>query len=120
MKIESVIIFAFALIIVVLSVGLFSCNGVVSVASDSEVSRMMGEEVPIGVVVALTGKYAEAYGFSMQRGFELAREDINRLGGVNLRFITVDDQPNLQSKKNKNGRTLAYLSFDFELTPHCG
>ena len=99
MKIKTVIIFVFALIIVALSVGLFSCNRVVSVASDGEVSRMMGEEVPIGVVVALTGKYAEAYGFSMQRGFELAREDINRLGDVNLTFITVDDQSTPEGAK---------------------
>ena len=37
-----------------------------------KVPQTMGEEIPIGVVVALTGKYAEPYGFPMQRGFELA------------------------------------------------
>lgn len=50
------------------------------------------EEISIGVVVALTGRHAEPYGFPMLRGFELAQEEINNLGGVNLSFITVDDQ----------------------------
>ncbi len=99
MKIKSVIIFAFALIIVSLSVGLFSRDRVVSVASDGEIPEIISEEIPIGVVVALTGKYAEPYGFPMQRGFELAREEINSLGGVNLTFITVDDQSSVEGAK---------------------
>ena len=99
MKIKSVIIFAFALMIVSLSVGLSSCNRVSSIASESEVSQMMGEDIRIGVVVALTGKYAEPYGFPMQRGFELAREEINNLGGMNLTFITVDDQSSVEGAK---------------------
>ena len=82
-----------------MSVGLFGCDSDVSVASDGEVSRITGEEIRIGVVVALTGKHAEPYGFPMQRGFELAREEINRRGGVNLTFITVDDQSNPEGAK---------------------
>ena len=35
----------------------------------------------------------------MQRGFELAREEINTLGGVNLTFITVDDQSTVEGAK---------------------
>ena len=96
---KKIIIFTFALLIIALTVGLFSCDRVVSVASDGEVSEMMGEEIPIGVVVALTGQHAEPYGFPMQRGFELAREEINRLGGVNLTFITVDDQSTVEGAK---------------------
>ena len=67
--------------------------------SNGEMPPMMDEEIPIGVVVALTGKYAEPYGFPMQRGFELAREEINNLGGVNLRFITVDDRSTPEGAK---------------------
>ena len=96
---KKIIIFTFALLTIALTVGLFSCDRVVSVASDGEVSEMMGEEIPIGVVVALTGQHAEPYGFPMQRGFELAREEINRLGGVNLTFITVDDQSTVAGAK---------------------
>ena len=99
MKIKRILIFALALISIGLTVGLFSCNRIASVASDDKVPQTMGEEIPIGVVVALTGKYAEPYGFPMQRGFELAREEINRRGGVNLRFITVDDQSTVEGAK---------------------
>ncbi|RKU24807.1 hypothetical protein C6499_16410 [Candidatus Poribacteria bacterium] len=99
MKIKSVIIFVFALIMIVFTVGLFSCGRVVSVVSNGEMPPMMDENIPIGVVVALTGKYAEPYGFPMQRGFELAREEINSLGDVNLRFITVDDRSTPEGAK---------------------
>ena len=99
MNIKSVIIFAFALMIIALAVELCSCDRVASIASDGEKPQMVGEEISIGVVVALTGKYAEPYGFPMQRGFELAREEINSLGGVNLRFITVDDRSTPEGAK---------------------
>ena len=59
--------------------------------SDDEAPRIVGEEIPIGVVVALTGHHAEPYGLPMQRGFELAREEINNRGDVRLTFITADD-----------------------------
>ena len=60
---------------------------------------MKNGDVPIGVVVALTGRHAEAYGFSMQRGFELAREEINNRGDINLTFITLDDQSTAEGAK---------------------
>ena len=99
MRIKRIITFILALISISLSGGLFGCDRIVSVASDGEVSQTMDEEIPIGVVVALKGKHAEAYGFAMQRGFELAREEINRRGDVNLRFITVDDQSSVEGAK---------------------
>ena len=91
MNIKRVITSTFLFTIVALTVGLFGCDKVVSVVSDDAMSRSVSEEIPIGVVVALTGHHAEPYGFPMQRGFELAREEINNLGDVNLTFITVDD-----------------------------
>lgn len=94
MSIQRILIFVLVLISIVLTVGLFSCDRIVG-----EVPQTMDKEIPIGVVVPLTGKYAEPYGFAMQRGFELAREEINRLGGVNLRFITVDDRSSPEGAK---------------------
>ena len=91
MNIRRLITAAFLLTIFALTVGLFSCDRVVSVISDDETPRIVSEEIPIGVVVALTGHHAEPYGLPMQRGFELAREEINNLGDLNLTFITVDD-----------------------------
>ena len=48
--------------------------------------------IPIGMVVSLTGKDAEPYGLPMQRGFELAQEEINMMSAVPLIFVPVDDQ----------------------------
>ena len=91
MGIKSVITSTFLFTIVALTVGLFGCDKVISVVSDDEMHRIVSEEIPIGVVVALTGHHAEPYGLPMQRGFELAREEINNRGDLNLTFITVDD-----------------------------
>lgn len=91
MNIKRLMTSTFLFPIVVLTVGFFGCDRVISVLSDDEMPRIMSEEIPIGVVVALTGHHAEPYGLPMQRGFELAREEINNLGDVNLTFITVDD-----------------------------
>ena len=55
----------------------------------------LGGEISIGVVLPLTGALAAPYGLPMQRGFELAREDINnsgKLGDAKIIFITEDDQ----------------------------
>ena len=94
MNIKGIIILLFLLTIAGLSMVLSGCERVVSILPDSEMSQMINEEIPIGVVVPLTGQYAEPYGIPMQRGFELAREEINNahLLDASLTFITVDDQ----------------------------
>ncbi|MDE0485343.1 MAG: ABC transporter substrate-binding protein [Candidatus Poribacteria bacterium] len=94
MRRKRIITFVYVLAIVALTVGLFNCK-----TSDNKGNQIMNGDVPIGVVVALTGKHAEAYGFSMQRGFELAREEINNQGDVKLKFITVDDQSTPEGAK---------------------
>ena len=91
MNMRGIITSTFVFTIFTLTVGLFGCDKIVSVVSNDEMPRIVSEEIPIGVVVALTGHHAEPYGLPMQRGFELAREEINTLGDVNLTFITVDD-----------------------------
>ena len=93
MRKKRIITFVYVLALVALTVGLFNCK-----TSDNK-GNQMSEDVSIGVVVALTGKHAEAYGFSMQRGFELAREEINNRGDVKLKFITVDDQSTPEGAK---------------------
>ena len=82
------------LAIAALAVGLFNCK-----TSDNKENQIVNGDVPIGVVVALTGQHAEAYGFAMQRGFELAREEINNRGDVQLTFTTVDDQSTPEGAK---------------------
>ena len=81
----------FLLAIAALVIGLSSCDRAATVMADNEVPRILSEEIPIGVVVALTGHHAEPYGLPMLRGFELARKEINSLGDIRLTFITADD-----------------------------
>ena len=81
MNIRSITRFAYVLAIVTLIAGFSACdntlNEFVSMLSDDQMPQMMGGEIPIGVVVSLTGKDAEPYGLPMQRGFEMARDEIN-------------------------------------------
>ncbi len=94
MNVKRIITFAFVFAIVALTVGLSSCEKIAPMVPDDTTTmpEMMDEEIPIGLVVSLTGKDAEPYGLPMQRGFELAREEINALGHGNLMFVPADDQ----------------------------
>ena len=94
MRKKRIITFIYVLAIAALTVGLFNCK-----TSDNKENHKINGDVPIGVVVALTGHHAEAYGFAMQRGFEMAREEINNRGDVQLTFITVDDQSTPEGAK---------------------
>ena len=95
MNIKRIATFAFVCAIVALSMGLSGCERVASVVSDDKIAtpEMMDGEIPIGIVVSLTGKDAEPYGLPMKRGFELAQEEINALGiGPSITFVPADDQ----------------------------
>ncbi len=94
MRKKRIITFVYVLAIVALTVGLFNCK-----TSDNKGNQVTNEDVSIGVVVALTGQHAEPYGFPMQRGFELAREELNNRGDVKFTFITVDDQSTPEGAK---------------------
>ena len=61
--------------------------------------QMMPKEIPIGLLTSLTGIHTETYGLPMQRGFELAREEINMHSGTNFTFITVDDKSTIEGAK---------------------
>ena len=59
-----------------------------------QIEHLRGE-IRIGVVLPLTGALAAPYGLPMQRGFELAHEEINnsrQLDDAKITFITEDDQ----------------------------
>lgn len=88
------------LAVVMFPIVLSSCDkGATEISDDAEL-RIVREEIPIGVVVALTGHHAEPYGLPMQRGFELAREEINNLGELKLTFITEDDLSSADGAKD--------------------
>lgn len=92
MKIKRIVVSTFVFAIIALAIGFSGCNRMVPMVLDTEMTPMMDAEISIGVVVSQTGKDAEPYGLPMQRGFELAREEINMLSDANLTFITLDAQ----------------------------
>lgn len=88
--------FAFVLAIVALIAGLSACDqiGQLLLPAPPQMEGLSGE-IPIGVVVALTGRFANDVGIPMHIGFELARQEINHsgtLGDATITFITEDDQ----------------------------
>ncbi len=61
-------------------------------------------DASVGVVVSLTGRYADPYGLPMYRGFELARKHANASaelsGGAGISFITADDRSTVAGAKS--------------------
>ena len=87
--------FVFVLAIVTLIAGFSACDQVGQLLLPAPPTEGLSGEIPIGVVVALTGRFADEIGIPMLLGFELAREEINHsgmLGGAKIIFITEDDQ----------------------------
>ena len=87
---------AFVLAVVALIAGLSACDqiGQLPVPAPPEMEGLSGE-IPIGVVVALTGRFADEIGIPMHIAFELARQEINNsgmLGSAKITFITEDDR----------------------------
>lgn len=101
MNISRITTNAFVLTIVALTLGFLGCERIVSVIPDAQTPQMPDSEILIGVHVPLTGTWAEPYGLPMQRGFELAREEINaaNLLATNLSFVTIDDQSTVEGSK---------------------
>lgn len=88
--------FVFVIAIVTLIAGLSACDqiGQLFVPAPPQMDGLSGD-IPIGVVVALTGRFADEIGIPMHIGFELAREEINNsgmLGDAKITFITEDDR----------------------------
>ena len=78
--------------IVAMIVGLPGCG---DSRDDSPQRTGISGNIRIGVVLAQTGQFAAEIGIPMQRGFELARDEINNsglLGDAAITFITEDDR----------------------------
>ncbi len=95
MNIRRITRFTFVLAIAALMAGLSACDEFISILSNGETPQMEGlrGEIPIGLVYPITGRLA-TFALPIQRGFELALEEINnsQLGDVRLKFIIEDDQ----------------------------
>ena len=72
-------------------------GGKARVTSSAMLTRLRGE-IPIGLVLSLTGRIA-ATGATMKNGFEMALAEINRSGmldGATLKFIIEDDESTIE------------------------
>ena len=90
--------FTSVLAIVTLVIGLSACDqiGHLLVPTPTLPETELPSEIIIGVDLPLTGPYADPYGLAMQRGFEMAREELNQLGGPQITFIVEDDQSTVE------------------------
>ena len=99
MEIRRITIFVFALAILFLVVGLSACDQIgqllVPAPPDTE---DVSVEIPIGVVLPITGRLASTFGVPIEQGFELAREEINNSqpGGGSIKLIIEDDQSTVE------------------------
>ncbi|MDE0013699.1 MAG: ABC transporter substrate-binding protein [Candidatus Poribacteria bacterium] len=98
MNVRRIATFAFIFAVVVFAAGLSGCEDMAQMMPDGKATmpEMMEAEISIGMAVALTGPFAEPYGLPMQRGFELAQEEINMLTDANITFVTVDAQSTVE------------------------
>ena len=98
--------------IVSLVVGLSACDELVSILSSSDMPQMDGVqgEIPIGVVLPLTGRDAGPYGLSMKNGFDLALAEINsaQLGGASITFIEMDNMSTLDGTVDAFNQLIAH------------
>ena len=98
MNISRVAKFVFVLTIVALIVGFSACDqiGQLLVPAPPQMGGISGE-ISIGLVYPVTGRLAD-FALPIQRGFELALEEVNnsQLGDVGFKFITADDQSTIE------------------------
>ena len=89
---------AVVLAIVALIVGLSACDQVQQVLFPPDETGL-GDEIIIGVSLPLDSVNAPLYGLPMQRGFELARQELNQRGGPQITFIIENDQSTKEGAK---------------------
>ena len=87
--------FASALAIAALIAGFSACDQIGDLLVPPPDMDGLGE-ITIGVSLQLEGEDATRYGLPMKRGFELAQEEINQLGGSQITFIIEDDQSTVE------------------------
>jgi len=98
MNIRRFTTFAFVLMIASLIMGFSACDQIEQLLiPTTPQTEGLSEEIPIGVVLPITGRLA-AIGLRMGEGFELAREEINksRTSNVRIKFIIEDDETTIE------------------------
>ena len=109
----------FATFVFVLTMTSLIMGGSTYAQMTPQMERLNGE-IPIGVVLPLTGALAAPYGLPMQRGFELAREEINnsgQLGDAKITFITEDDRGTVEDAVDANNKLIRQYGVPVILGP---
>ncbi len=91
--------FVFLFAIVALIVGLSACDRVSQIVKPTTPQVMeVGDDISIGVVLPLTGRFSDASGTPLLQSFELARSEINAAhpNDAKLRLIIEDDQSTIE------------------------
>ncbi len=91
--------FVFLFAIVALIVGFSACDRVSQIIKPATPQMMeVGEDISIGVVLPLTGRFSYASGSPLLQSFELALSEINagHPNDIELRFIVEDDQSTIE------------------------
>ena len=91
--------FAFLFVSIVLIVGFSACDRVSQMVQPTtpQVTES-SEEIAIGVVVPLTGRFRDSFGIPLSQSFELARSEISTAhpNGVKLKLIIEDGQSTVE------------------------
>ncbi len=99
MNTKKLTLFACLFTVTVLMLGLSACDRVSQIVQPPTPQMTeVGEDISIGVVLPLTGRFSYASGSPLLQSFELARSEINAVHphGVELRLIVEDDQSTIE------------------------
>ena len=99
MNIKRTTTFVFVLAIAALITAFSACDQIqqLLLPTTPQMEDLSGE-IPIGVVLSITGRFAASFGKPIGQGFELALEEINnsQLGGRRISFIIEDDRSTVE------------------------
>ena len=99
MNLRKTITFMSLLAITVLIVGLSSCDRVSEIVQPpTPQMQETSEEIAIGVVLPVTGRFVDSFNTPISQGFELALNEINRkhAGYLKLKLVVEDDQSTVE------------------------
>ena len=99
MNLRKIPAFMFSIAIAVLIIGLSACDRISEMPQP--VTPQMtetGEEIAIGVVLPVTGRFVDSFNTPISQGFELALNEINTqyAGSLKLKLVVEDDQSTVE------------------------
>ena len=99
MNVKKIITFTFLSVIIVSIVGLSACERVSQITQpDAPEMAEPSEEISVGVVLPLTGRFVDSFHTPISQGFELALSEINmkHAGSLKLKLVVEDDQSTVE------------------------